>query len=406
MKTKVVIIGGGPAGLMAAYQLDKAQIDYVLIDKNPLLGKKLLITGGSRCNVTNNRNTKDFINDLTIKHKKFLYSSLNTFGSEQVISFMNEKQVPLVLENDLKYFPKSNKSIDILNALSSELNGKIILGTEVKSVSKNHGYITETNKNTFESDYLIIATGSKSFPKTGSTGDGLLFAKQLGHQTFDFYPAETNVYSKQIAKDKEFLQGISIIRSTVRIKGDKQSFIGGLLFTHNGISGPVIQHASEFIYFASLKRNVIVECSVTDSSEKEIIDIFDSDKNSDIFILKLVEKFTIKRLARYLLQSMKIQNKKLRELSKKDKQKLINSLLRFEVFIDRVEDKELAYVNGGGVNTKELSPKTFESKLHNGLFFIGETVDVHGPIGGYNITIALSSGYNAAKHIIECIKIN
>lgn len=401
MKTEVIIVGGGPAGLMAAKQLDIKGISYVLFDKNPLLGKKLLITGGSRCNVTNNRSKKEFINDLTIKHKKFLYSTLNTFGSEDVIEYMEKNGVPLILENDLKYFPKSNKSIDILNSLSTDMKGKIILNSLVKKVSQKGDFIVTTNKGIFTSNYLIIATGSQSFPKTGSTGDGIKFAESFGHETIPFYPAETNVYSSQIARNKEDLQGISILKSTVRIKNTKTTFTGPIMFTHNGVSGPVIQHLSESIYFSLQEGNNKIECSLTDYAENELIDIFTKDSNANIFLLKILNTLTIKRLAKYILTSLKLKNRKINQISNKDKNKIINTLLRYEILIDKVESKENSYVNGGGVSTKEINPKSFESKIVKNLYFIGETVDVHGPIGGYNITIALSSGYSASHSIIE-----
>lgn len=397
--TSVIIIGGGPSGLMTAYQLQLQNIPYILIEKNSLLGKKLLITGSSRCNVTNNRNTKEFLDDLTIKHKRFLYSTLSSFGPEAVISFMEHHNVPLVLENNFKYFPKSNRSIDVLKAISKDLKGDIRLNTTVNKVSKNNQFLVETSRGNFESDYLVIATGSQSFPKTGSTGDGLNFAKSFGHKTIPFYPAETNIYSRFFAKNKEYIQGISFSKSVVRIQGSKQTFEGALLFTHNGVSGPVIQHASEFIYFSLKNGPVNIECSLTEIPEQEIIDMLHNEENKDTFVLQILNKLTIKRLAKFILQHLKIDNKKISTISKKDKQRIINSLVRFEIAVDRVEAKENAYVNGGGVETKELDPKSFESKLVAGLFFIGETVDIHGPIGGYNITLAFSSGYSAAKKI-------
>lgn len=399
---EVVIIGGGPAGIMAARELQHQHVPYVLIDKNPLLGKKLLITGGSRCNVTNNRTTKEFINDLTIKHKKFLYSSLSSFGPEDVIKLMEKEDVPLLLENDFKYFPKSGRSIDVLKAISNSLDSKnVMLNTKVIDISYQNEFKIKTNKSTIRCNKVIVATGSKSFPKTGSTGDGIEFAKKLGHETLPFYPAETNVYSTMIASRKEDLQGVSFTNSTVRIKGTKTYYKGALMFTHFGLSGPVIQHLSEELYFSLIKGKTVVEVSLTNYLENELIELFEDDSNKDVFIHKILQRITIKRVAKYLMDVLNQSNKKLAEISKRDKTKIINALVRYEIPIDKVESMEKAYVNGGGVSTKDLSPKSFESKKVKNLYFVGETVDIHGPIGGYNITMALSSGLSAAKDIIS-----
>jgi len=404
MSKRVAIIGGGPSGLMLGYQLSKAGVKYTLIERNPLLGKKLLITGSSRCNVTNNRENNDFINDLTLKHKKFLYSTIQKFGSKEVIEFFKDNGVPLLLENNLKYFPKSNRSVDILNVLRDNQKGKIMLNTEVKSINKDSKYILETSKGVIETDILIIATGSMSYPQTGSKGDGLRFAKNLGHKFTKFYPAETNVFSKQIASKSDSLQGITLLKSKVSIRGSKNSVIGPLLFTHFGLSGPSIQHLSEFIYFSLIEGKDKIEISLTNHSEIELNELFNSDSNKNDYLLKVLSQLTIKRLAKFLIEELKIKNDKLSQISKKDKNRLINNLTRYEVLIDRVEGVEKAYVNGGGVSTKELNPKTFESKLHNDLYFLGETVDMHGPIGGYNITLAFSSAFSSSLDIIDKCK--
>ena len=248
MKKDVVIIGGGPAGLMAAYILHKANIDYVLLEKNSLLGKKLLITGQGRCNVTNHLNATQFINQLTLPHRKFLYSSLSAFGTAEVVTFFNDNGVPLYQDGELKYFPKSNKAIDIRNVFSDIVIKNTRFNTEVKSIAGDRQFTVKTNKETFLAKKVIVATGSKSFPATGSNGSGSKFAESLGIQTTEFYPAETSVYSSFVKRNKEHLQGIAIQNSDVRIKNTKYKQTGDLLFTHFGLSGPAIFHLSESIF--------------------------------------------------------------------------------------------------------------------------------------------------------------
>jgi len=402
MKKDVVIIGGGPAGLMAAYQLEKANIDYVLLEKNPLLGKKLLITGQGRCNVTNHLNTNQFINQLTLPHRKFLYSSLSAFGTTEVVAFFEDNGVDLYQDGELKYFPKSNKAIDIRNVFSAVIESNTKLNTEVKSISGEKQFTVKTNNETYLAKKVIVATGSTSFPKTGSNGSGTKFADTLGIETTEFYPAETSVYSNFVKKNKEHFQGIAIQNSIVRIKNTKIKLTGDLLFTHFGLSGPAIFHLSETIFHELKNGNNTVEVSLSNAKEKLVLNQFENE-DQKLYLLKFLEKFTIKRLARFILTYLKLENVQIGTISNRMKTQIMDSLFRFNVTIDSVEECSKAYVNGGGVLVSELNPKSFESKKISGLYFIGETVDLHGPIGGFNITIALSTGYAASIHIKETL---
>jgi len=402
MKIDVVIIGGGPAGLMAAYQLDEANINYVLLDKNSLLGKKLLITGQGRCNVTNHLNTNQFIAQLSIPHKKFLYSSLSAFGTSEVVTFFEANGVPLYQDGELKYFPKSNKAIDIRDVFAKKIIDCVDLNTTVEKITFDKQFVIKTNKKTYYADKVIIATGSKSFPKTGSTGYGNIVADKFGIETKTFYPAETSVYCSFVQKNKEYLQGISIQGARVSIKGTKISLKGDLLFTHFGLSGPAIFHLSETMYHELKNGNNIVEVSL--SNEKETVVRNELEEgNSQIHILKFLEQYTYKRVSRFLLNYLNLENQKIATISQKKKNQIIDSLYRFNIKVDSVEDVTRAYVNGGGVLARELHPKSFESKKVPGLYFVGEAVDIHGPIGGFNVTIAFASGYAASKHIIEVL---
>lgn len=402
MKKTIVIIGGGPAGLMAAYQLQEAQVDYILLEKNPLLGKKLLITGQGRCNVTNHLNTNQFINQLTLPHRKFLYSTLSTFGTTEVVTFFAENKVPLYQDGDLKYFPKSNKAIDIRDVFSNKVLENTRLNTEVKSISYKNKFIIKTNNDTYEARKVIVATGSKSFPKTGSNGNVMKFAQSLGIQTTEFYPAETSVYSAFVQRNKDRLQGIAIQNSVVALKNTKHKHTGDLLFTHFGLSGPAIFHLSETIYHELKNGNNVLEVSLSNAAENLVANQLEN-ADPKLHILKFLEQYTIKRLAKFLLSCLQMENVKIASISQKKKEQIMDALFRFNIKIDKVEDCDKAYVNGGGVLVKELNPKSFESKLIPGLYFIGEAVDIHGPIGGFNITIALSSGMSASSHILDSL---
>lgn len=395
----VVIVGGGPAGLMAAYQLTKANVSFVLLEKNSLLGKKLLLTGQGRCNVTNHLPTNQFISQLTLPHKKFLYSTLHAFGTKEVIAFFQENGVPLYQDGSLKYFPKSNKAMDVRDVFRTAVQTNVVLNTDVKRISLDKHFTISTNHKTYQAKNVLIATGSTSFPQTGSTGKGSVFAHSFGIQTTDFYPAETSLYSSFIRRKKEYLQGVSIQQSLIQIKGTKIKTKGDLLFTHFGLSGPSIFHISEYVYHELLKGPCTLFVQLSNASQKEVRMEFEQC-DPKVHLVKFLEQFTVKRVVKFLLEYLKFENVQIGTLSNKSKARIIELLFQFPIPIDNVETIEKAYVNGGGVLTTELNPKTFESKDVKGLYFIGETVDVHGPIGGFNVTIALSMGYSAAQAII------
>lgn len=399
MNIDVVIVGSGPAGLMAGNVLKQSGVPFVIVEKNPIPGKKLLITGGGRCNVTNALSKREFMDSLTV-NRRFLYSALHSFSTDEIINFFQNKGVELVLDKEFKYFPKSNKSVDIVNALTNDIKGSISVNETVKSIKKDKRFTLQTNKRKITAKNVIIATGSKSYPKTGSTGFGEKVAKSFGLHTIDFYPAETAVYSSFIKNNKEDIQGLSFQNVTLTIQGTKKKSQGDILFTHFGLSGPAVQHLSEDIYH-SLDTHNIVSFETTKLTEEEIRKLFKVESESNKTVLRVLEQITVNRFAKFLLSSNNIPNTKVKETSKKTINKLINLLLHYEVKIDRVEQLENAYVNGGGVDVKELDPKSFQAKQVEGLYFIGETVDVHGPIGGFNITIASSMGYAAAQSIIK-----
>jgi len=395
----VIIVGSGPGGLMAAVAAEKRKLSYLVIDKNAIAGKKLLITGASRCNVTNPFDVRIFIEKLSLKHKRFLYSTLSSFGTNEVKQFIETNGVELVLENDLKYFPKSSKSIDILNVFLRNINlNNIRYNQKVIKIQKQNDFIVTTDKNEYYSKNVILATGSRSFPITGSTGEGVSFAKKFGHTIYPFYPAETHVYSNQIKEQSNLIQGISFKNVLVKLKGTKIKEQGDILFTHFGLSGPVIQSLSEHIYHQIISDNsAVVMINISSMSINELRQFFASENEHTI--LQVLDMILPKRFSRYFMTQFSISNGRVKDVNDKHLEKIIEQLVEYKVLIQKVEDVSKAYVNGGGVSTKEINPKTMESKNVSGLYFVGEMIDVHGPIGGFNITIAMSTGYTAANSI-------
>jgi len=398
-----IVIGGGPSGLMAANILEQNKINYLLLEKNDKVGKKLLLTGGKRCNITNALSKEDFIQSLTFKHKRFLYPAIKDFGSPEIIEFFKSNGLNLVLEENFKYFPETMKSSSVFEVLTKNLNmSRLKFHHSVKDIFKSEGgFILKTSNEDFLTKRLIVATGSNAYPSTGSSGDGLVFASKLGLEYKAFTPAETYLYASYVKEALSDLQGVSIIHTTVKIRGTKISSHGGLLFTHFGLTGPAILQISEFVYDELLEGDVTLVFNITDHNDDEVIRQMNSIENQKVQILKVLESLTTKRLAKKVLDMANVSNKNMNEISKKDIAKILELLISFPVKIDAVETKEKAFVNAGGVLTKELDPNTMESRKIKGLYFIGETVDLHGPIGGYNVTIGLSIGRKCALSIVE-----
>jgi len=402
MNYDVIIVGAGTAGLMAAAQLANYNIDYLVLEKNEKAGKKLLITGNKRCNIANNLSVEDFVEALTLKNKKFLYSALYQFGKDEIFKFFRERGLEFILENNFKYFPETNKSSSVLDALMKSIeNGKIAYNSAVKSIDyQDDDYILKTVDKTYKAKNVIIATGSASFPSTGSSGDGVKFAESLGVKSIPFTPAETHIFSKDISQNFSTLQGIALKNIDVCIQNTKIKYSGDLLFTHFGLSGPVIYHMSEFVFEEHKKGNNILSVNLCNYSETDLREYFINSRNEGLTLRKALNQLFPKRLTECIISKCSVEKVKLNEIGKKEMNKLINFIISFPVVVDNVETREKSYVNKGGVLAKELNPKTMESKKRKGLYFIGETVDIHGPIGGFNITIAFATAYIAVQSIV------
>lgn len=383
-----IVIGAGPAGLMAAMESSKNN-KTLLIEKNPAPGKKLLLTGGGRCNLTNLKNNNDFLDEIEY-NKKYLYSAINKFGPREIYNFFEERNVPLKIEKENQVFPQSDKARDILDTLVKELGKTEQKYNETVIDIKNHE-IKEviTNKGIYKTKNIIIATGGSSFKHTGSSGDNLKFADILNQPVIPIFPAETGIK----LSSKNDLAGTTI--TEVLVTFDKRKAYGNLMFTHTGLSGTAIMKISEFIYKGQ-EKEIKIDL-LPNLNREEILALINSfDREKELF--SFLNEFFTKRLSLYLINKSNL-NKKIKSLTKTDIENIINILKGLNFEVKDVNELDTAYVTGGGIDLKYLDSMRMESKINKGIYFVGEALDIHGPIGGYNITLALSTGYLAGNSI-------
>lgn len=399
-----IIVGGGPAGLMAANVLSKHQLNFIILEKNDALGKKLLITGGKRSNVTNSLSVSEFIDALDFKHKKFLYPTLTAFGSDQIIDFFGEKGLKFKLEPPIKYFPETEKAKSVLDALLKDIDDSAIFTNQhVIEINKDQEtFIVKTKKQVFNCHHLIIATGSKSYPETGSNGDGLAFASSFNIPVKPFSSAETSIYGYEHQLPFKNIKGAQLQDITLYINHKKTKYSGDLIFTHFGLSGPVVFAAAHQIDKMLKEGKVIVSFSLSPMTKDDLIILF--NQNQKKYLKNVLSNIIPSPLASYIEKLTKSDQLSISSLNIQTINQIIQLITQFDVEIRRVEDVKRAFVNAGGIDTVALNPKTFESKSVKNLYFIGETVDVFGPIGGFNITIALSSGYASAQSVVKHYK--
>lgn len=386
----VIIIGAGPAGLMAAI-IASEKNKVLVIEKNPSAGKKLLLTGGGRCNVSNLKSNRDFL-DIVYYNKKYLHSALSKFGPDDIYRYFTSNGVALKIEKEDQLFPVSDKANDILQALlKNTKNVDFQYNETVIDINNEEVKEVITNRRKYKSKNVIIATGGVSFPKTGSTGDHLKFAEKLNQPLTSLFPAETSI----ILKEKNNLMGTSI--ETVEVKYMKKRTTGNLMFTHKGLSGSSIMKMSEHIYL-NKEKNITIDLLPNYTKEELLksIEQYDLEKQLSSYL----HTFFTKRFVEYIISRLKM-NKKIKSLHKSEQIKVIQYLKNMSFEVEKVEDIEKAYVTGGGIDLNYIDTTTMQSKINKGIYFVGEGLDIHGPIGGYNITLALSTGYLAGSSIEE-----
>lgn len=383
---KVCVIGAGPAGLMASL-IASQKHEVVLVDSQPQVGTKLLMTGNGRCNVTNNREVSDFLKFCS-RSSKFMTSSLTHFGSKEVIDFFETRQVPLHQEDNFRMFPNSNDSRDILNALLIENQAIFKLSTYINrfELKENRIMAAISRDERIEADHFILCTGGKSFPSTGSDGSGHKLAQSLGHTVTELVGVEVGLY----APNTQPLMGLTLNDVRVQVINNKKVKFdekGDLLFTHFGLSGPIILKASEFVVDALVNQRIPIV--------RILLGEPDLSQGS---LKKQLSRFAPKRLVDHLLNELKpIQY--LEQVSNQQKEAFLKTIFTLDYEIESTIPIEKAFVTRGGVKTNEVDPKTMKSKRIDNLSLCGEILDIHGMLGGFNITLALSSGYTAGMNI-------
>ena len=417
----VIVIGGGPAGMMAAVSSARQKNKVILLEKMNTCGRKLLITGKGRCNITSSLSMDKFIEN-TPGNGKFLYSAFKNFTNKDILELLKQNGVEAKEERGNRMFPVSDKSMDVLNAFIKEMkkyNINVIEQADVRHIltkdNKVTGvrYIDKKNNEQKElfADKIILATGGKSYPNTGSTGDGYKMAKELGHTIKkvqgSLVPLTVKGYDLELCKR---MQGLSLRNIGMQIEDITKNKViysdfGELLFTHFGVSGPTVLSSSAHLLRYKNIENLLREQKVVlkidlkpalDMHKLNLRVLRDFEGNKNKQIIHAIDKLLPKKMIEPVLEKSKIKkDKKVNEITKLEREELIKTIKQFELTITGFRPIEEAIVTSGGINIKEINPKTMESKLINGLYFAGEIIDVDSYTGGFNLQIAYSTGYTA-----------
>lgn len=403
---KVLIIGGGAAGLMAAYAASSSGSIVTIFEKNNILGKKILITGKSRCNVTNSCELNEFIKNIP-GNGKFLYSVFNNFFNDDLMNFFASYGVELKVERGGRVFPVSDKAKDIVDCFYNILRKNLVaikLETDIKEIivenEKAIGVIDNLGNKTF-ADKIILSTGGSAFPGTGSTGDGVRMAKKIGHSIVDLSPALVPLNAKDTWVKS--LMGLSLknveIKKIINNKLVEKSF-GEMLFTHFGISGPIVLSLSRDVYDEIKKKNeVIFSIDLKPALSIEKLDARlqrDFEKFHKKQIKNALFELLPQKLISIILDLAFIdENKFVHQITKTERMRLLHIIKNLEIEIECTRSLGEAIVTKGGISTKEINPKTMESKLIKNLYIVGETLDIDGYTGGFNLQAAFSMGYVA-----------
>lgn len=413
---KVVVIGGGPAGMVSAISAARNKNEVVLLEKNNSLGRKLLITGKGRCNITSSLDMNDFISNIP-GNGRFLFSVFQSFTNNDIIELLRKNGVEVKEERGNRIFPLSDKAEDVLNALIKEMkrnNVKIKTNSKVTKIlvkeSKVAGVELE-NGESLVADKVILATGGKSYPVTGSNGEGYILASALGHTIKpvrgSLVPLETE--RELVSK----LQGLSLRNVKITIKDIQSNKIiyndfGEMLFTHFGVSGPTILSSSahllryknvdELLKNRKIKLFIDLKPALTyEQLDLRIRRDFEQEKNK--CFKNSLDKLLPQKIIPVIIKLSNIDsNKKVNEVTKEERMKIVELLKNFQITITDFRPVEEAIVTAGGVNIKEINPKTMESKIIEELYFAGEIIDVDAYTGGFNLQIAYSTGYQAGMN--------
>ncbi len=411
---KVIVIGGGPAGMMAAIAAAEAGNSVVLLEKNEKLGKKLFITGKGRCNITNGCEMEELFANV-VTNAKFLYSAFYGFDNQAVIRFFEETGCKVKEERGNRIFPVSDHSSDVIGALKRRLdrNGvEVLLNTGAKDIitqdmpdgTKAACGVLLANGKKMEAQAVIVATGGISYPLTGSTGDGYRFAEKAGHKVTDVVPALVPFQIKE--EWCKSLQGLSLKNVTAVIQSRNKIIykgFGEMLFTHYGVSGPLILTASSFYvkkhYGQPVTLTIDLKPALTvEQLDRRLLRDFEENKNKQ-FKNILGGLLPTKMHAVFVSLCAVAEEKKVNEITREERLRIVKLLKNFEMTVTGVRDFSEAVITRGGISIKEINPSTMESKKVKGLFFAGEVLDLDALTGGFNLQIAWSTGYLAGNSV-------
>lgn len=401
---KTIVIGGGAAGMMAAYAAAMCGNEVSLYEKNEKLGKKVYITGKGRCNVTNACETQDLLGNI-VTNPKFMYSPIYTFDNNMVQSFMEEWGCPLKTERGNRVFPQSDKSYDVINALIRAMRENkvdINLDSHVSGILTENGHVTgvRVNGRDIECDNVILATGGYSYPSTGSTGEGHTMASKLGHHITKCMPALVPfTAAEEWVKE---LQGLSLRNCGVTIyDGDHKIYedFGELLFTHFGVSGPTVLSASSYAVDIIRKRPLRLVIDLKPALDEKQLDariLRDFEANINRKFMNSLDKLFPKSLIPVIIERSGIDAQcRVNEITRDKRQGLVKLIKNFDLTLTGLRGFNEAIITHGGVDVKEIDSSTMESKLIKGLYFAGEMIDVDAVTGGFNLQVAWSTGYLA-----------
>ncbi len=440
---KVVIVGGGPAGMMAGISAARSGNEVVILEKMNMFGRKLLITGKGRCNITSSLDMSEFIQNIP-GNGRFLFSCFEQFTNKDIIDLMNKHGVKVKEERGNRIFPVSDKSLDVLNAFLDELkklNVKMVTNSKVErivtefdendaSLKKTVGveYIKDGKKLVEKADKVILATGGNSYQATGSTGDGYKMAKELGHTITEIVPSLVPVVvnnirdvevNNKLVKESRYtnslelckaLQGLSLRNVQIKFEDvEKKKVIyedfGEMIFTHFGVSGPTILSGSaHLLRYKNIKEllkcgKVILKIDLKPALSVEKLDsrvLRDFDKEKNKCFKNSLDELLPQKLIEPVIKLCGINgDKKVNEITKQERAILVNLLKNFSVVVSGFRPINEAIVTSGGISIKEINPKTMESKIVRGLYFAGEVIDVDAYTGGFNLQIAYSTGFVA-----------
>lgn len=395
---RVIIVGGGPAGIMAALSAAKNN-EVILIEKNKEIGMKLRLTGGGRCNITNNRGIEEFF-DKIVNNNKFLYSALYTFSNYSLLEYLSSKGLEYKVELDEKVYTKSDKADEVIDLLKDDLRNNdvnikynttitdlIIEDNVIKGVITSYG-------EKILGDKIIITTGGKSFPNTGSDGTMYSVLEKYGHTITPIYAALIPLVIKEEFVKK--LQGVSMkdVVVSAKIKKKKIEKSGDMLFTHFGISGPAVLKLSSYVNKALTEGEVEITLDfLKDKSKEEISKIMRSNTNKTVF--NNLKGVLPQNFLKVVFEILGLSEIKASDLKKEDEYKVIEYMKEMKLTARETLTIKAAQVTSGGVKVKEINASTMESKLIKNLYFAGEVIDVDAETGGYNLQIAFSTGYLA-----------